>query len=211
MRAKRFESLLVLSIAILGTSRVVQAGPMFTLNSTPSVSGLVFAAAATDFTPPVPSTGGAIAILGPPDNVGGGDPNVATMVDFGGGDLSLPWTVTVEFNAIIGDSPGIDVKVFGTQLDSTEGWELLASADGVAFTPIGTFTPPGQVYHYFAVEVDFNGTPPPAGSRFLRFIGTQVPIDAYARGFDFDAVGVVPLRVTPARSTSWGRVKRLYR
>jgi hypothetical protein len=78
-----------------------------------------------------------------------------------------------------------------TQLNRVEGWRVYASPDGLAFTPLGTFNAfnasnAGRA----AVDIDLNGTAVPLGAQYLRFVGTTVPPDGVAHGFDFDAVGV---------------------
>ena len=167
------------------------AAAIFTFNQPPGASaGFSFATTVADFTTTVPSTGGATAVLGAPD--GGDDPNTPQYVDFGGGDVNVPWSVTLGLGALFGDGAGVDVRIFTTQLNVTEGFDLYAGAFvGGPFTLVGTFVPPvvGD-FSRGTVDVDFNGVPLPVGAQYLRFIGTEVPISTFSRGFDFDAVGV---------------------
>jgi hypothetical protein len=176
------------------------ASPIVTFNQPPgSAAGFAFATTVSDFTTPytLAGAGTATAVLGAPD--GSFDPNTPQFVDFGGGDLSVPWTVTVGFGTTFGDVAGVDIRVYTTQLNSTEGWDLFASADGVAFSPIATFVAfnagnPDRA----AIDIDLNGTALPVGARYLRFVGTQVPVSNFAFGFDFDAVGVTAVASAPA-------------
>lgn len=186
---------IVLLVASVATIQL-QAAPLFAINTAPSPSGLAFAVSVTDFTLPYQGVAAASNILGAPDALGSPSPNVPGMVDYGGGDLSTAWAVTVGFSSAFADGVGTDVKVFGTQLDATEGWNLFASADGIAFALIGSFTAT-KYYDYFSIDVDFNGATLPAGASYLRFEGTQVPIDDFSRGFDFDAVGIAHVAGVP--------------
>jgi hypothetical protein len=108
--------------------------------------------------------GPATAVLGSPD--GTLDPNTAQYVDVGGGDLSAAWAVTLGFATAFGDVAGVDVRVFTTQLNATEGFNVYAGASQAGpFTLMATFTAftagnPGLA----TVDIDFNGTALPAGA-----------------------------------------------
>jgi hypothetical protein len=188
------------SVAVLVMTSQLSAAIIFNVGATDS-TGLEFANTVSDFTTPFNLAGTENAILGAPDHPGGNNPNVPQIADFGGGDLNSPWAVTVGFASEFSDGMGVDVKIFGVQLNTTEGFELFASGDGAAFTSLGTFSPTSAVNSTFAIEVDFNGAALPADSQFLRFVGTEVPISV-SRGFDFDAVGVAHVTATvPEPST----------
>lgn len=188
----RFHASLFALLTVAWTAPAA-AAPVFTLNMATTVGGLSYANSVSDFTTAhqTDGAGSATAILGAPDSFGSVNPNVAGIVDFGGGNAAEPWAVTLGFGSAFADGAGYDLRIFTTQLDPTEGWLLYASADGAAMSLLGTFVPPeARVGAYFSIDVDFNGTPLPEGARFLRFVGTQTPITASTRGADFDAVGV---------------------
>lgn len=177
----------------------VSASPIFAFTQPPGASaGFIFATSVSDFTTPYTASGAgsATAALGAPD--GGSDPNTPQYVDFGGGNPANPWTVTLGFAAPFGDVAGVDVRIFTTQLNSTEGFDLYASGDATTFTLLGTFAAftagnPDRA----TVDVDFNGSALPAGAQYLRFVGTTVPVSSFSFGFDFDAVGVMAVPAAP--------------
>ncbi len=191
--ARRLRAFALLSLMTTVGAGSATAAPIFTINPVPTVGGFTYVTSVSNFTTPYQTDGAgpATAIIGAPDSFGNPNPNTPGMVDYGGGNLADPWTVTAGFGSTFADGVGFDVRIFTTQLDPTEGWDLYASPDGSAMTFMGTFVPPAsQVTPYISIDVDFNGTPLPAGATFLRFVGTQVPISSFTRGFDFDAVGV---------------------
>ena len=196
-RSSAHLSSLALATALLGCTPVTvmaqEQSATFTINHSPGAAQLMFADRVLEFTTPFRRDGAGpeTAILNSPDNVGTTNPNVPGMVDFGGGDIAKPWAVTVGFPTMITDVPGPDIRVFSTQLNTPEGWSLSASADGIAFTSIGTFVAVDNPT-YFSVDIDLNGTVLPQNARYLRFVGTQVPISTFTYGFDFDAVGIAP-------------------
>ena len=171
----------------------VSASPIVTFTQPPGASaGFIFATSVSDFTTPytVSGAGLATAALGAPD--GGFDPNTPQYVDFGGGNPANAWTVTLGFAAPFTDVAGVDVRIFTTQLNSTEGFDLYASGDGTTFTLVATFAAfnagnPDRA----TVDIDFNGAALPVGAAYLRFVGTTVPVSSFSFGFDFDAVGVM--------------------
>jgi hypothetical protein len=180
------------SFLVMGCSGFANASPIFTINLSPTTTGLSFATSVFNFTTPVNFGGGpATAILGAPDGTTA-DPNTPPYVDFGG-DTESGWAVSVGFATTFADGPGVDARVFNVQLDPTEGFNLYASADATTFTFLGLYPGPATtVAPRNAIDIDFNGVPLPVNARYLRFVGNQVPVNANTRGLDFDAVGVFP-------------------
>jgi hypothetical protein len=184
-------SITLVAILVVGAAPV-SASPIFTFSQPPGASAAFnFATSVSDFTTPYTATGAGseTAVLGAPD--GGSNPNTQQYVDFGGGNRAEPWAVTLGFATPFGDVAGVDVRIFTTQLNSTEGFDVYASGNGTTFTLIGTFVAfdagnPGGG----SIDIDFNGTVVPAGAQYLRFVGTTVPISGFSFGTDFDAVGV---------------------
>jgi hypothetical protein len=191
----------IAATVLVGLVSQTSASTIFTINPSPDTAGLSFATSVSDFTPPVPSTGGSPAILGAPDlPPGATDPNVPQVVDFGG-DSSLAWAVTVGFAATFADGPGIDARVFVVQLDTTEGFDLYASAGGASFLLLGSFIPAAPVLVKSGIDIDFNGQALPAGANYLRFVAVGGVTNSSSRGLDFDAVGVVPAAAVPEPTT----------
>lgn len=172
-------------------------------STAPDVTGILFASSVANFTPEAGTAtlGVPFAITGAPDHPpGNNSPNSPTIVDFGGTGSGI-WSVDVGFNAAFEDGAGVDLKVYGTQLNTGENFNVLASADGITFSQLGLFDAPNRV-GTFSVDVDFNGMLNVAGARFLRFTGT---IDGFALGFDFDAVGVThqATQAVPVPAAVW--------
>jgi hypothetical protein len=184
----------VVLMTFFGFAARASAGPIFTVSLSADTTSLSFATTVSNFTTPVNTGGGpATAILGAPDGIGGVNPNSAPFVDFGDGNLALPWAVTIGFATTFGDGPGVDARIFDTQLDPTEGFFLYASADGTNFSLLGEYPGPvSQIAPYNTIDIDFNGTALPSGAQYLRFVGDLGHTDAFTRGLDFDAVGVFP-------------------
>ena len=165
--------------------------------ATQDVSGLSFVSTVNDFTTPYPdsaTSGVEFAISGPPDHpVGNEFPMGPTIVDFGGNG-SGAWTVDLGFPSAFTDGIGADARVFGTQLNVGEDFEILASADDVSYASLGFFTATDYAGTFY-VDIDFNGSLA-SPARFLRFTG---PVTGFAAGFDFDAVGVThPVPLPPS-------------
>jgi hypothetical protein len=183
------------TFVLLSVAADAAATPIFTVNLAPSADGFSFATSVSNSTPTVASTGTQAAILGLPDAPDGFDPNVPQVVDFGG---TLPWSVDVGFDTTFADGAGVDVRVFTAQVDPAEGFDLYASANGTAFTLLGSFAGPATTVSQLnplALDIDFNGALLPAGAQYLRFTGTG---SETVRGFDFDAVGVIAADANPA-------------
>lgn len=177
----------MLSLAAPGS----QAAIITTVTSfatSPDITGIMFADSVTNFTQEAGTAtrGVQFAITGPPDHrPGNNSPNSPTIVDFGGAGSGV-WSVDVGFSSAFEDGAGVDLKVYGTQLNASEDFNILASADGSMFSLLGLFDAPNGV-GTFSVDVDFDGMLKVPGARFLRFTGI---IDSFALGFDFDAVGL---------------------
>lgn len=178
----------IAAVAFVGGLGEAEATPIFVVNPAPTSAGLTFVTSVFDFTLPLaPVTGDETAILGLPDAGQGFNPNTPQFVDFGG---TLPWAVTIGFGSTFTDGTGIDIRIFTAQIDREEAFDLYASADGASFALLGSYPgPAAQVTQSgpLALDIDLGG-PVPSGARYLRFIGTA---QGFARGFDFDAVGVV--------------------
>ncbi len=162
------------------------------LGGVPDPQGLSYATSVLDNTPPV--HGNASDILGLPDNPGG---ITNFIVDFNG-------SVTVGFDVDIRNGAGVDAKVFATQLDPTEGFDLFISANGTDFSLVGTFpgsTSQVNVSTPLTINIDFNDAILPNGARFLRFVN-ETPISSATFGTDFDAVGVVINEATVPEASS---------
>lgn len=189
---------LALSIPLLAA--VGGAQTMFAIDLSPALDpdgsaadgDLVYATAvASSTTPPHGAPGN---ILGAPDYTGG-SLSMATIVDFNG-------SVTVEMPCAVRDVPGVDMTVFGAQLDEDEGWDLFvgATASAASMTLVGSFagSPSGQLntVEPLAVLVDFAGTPLPPGARFVRMVKNEPDIGPVSFGFDYDAIGIPPVAGT---------------
>jgi hypothetical protein len=98
-------------------------------SATPDLSNITFATSASNFTTPENSTatnGVGFAILGAPDHPPGNNaPQAPTIVDLGGTGVAT-WSIDLEFGTAFKDGLGIDLTVFGTQLNDTENFNLLA-------------------------------------------------------------------------------------
>ena len=138
----RHRAIFVVCLLLLLTAGLAPAAAstIFTFNQPRgSSAGFLFATTVSNFTAPYLLAGGGNqnAVLGSPDAIFS-SPNTPQYVDFGGGAPDVAWAVTVGFGAAFADGPGVDIRIFTTQLDSTEGFDLSASADGTTFSALGT-------------------------------------------------------------------------